>query len=381
MKYKSLSVIIGVLLLILIPFIGCEGPSQPTYGPDRPDPNMTGLAPATLNSLTPNEGFLKDIITINGSGFNTDPAYTLVAFGKQVGQVISATENELQVQTPNISDQTVNVKVAVKGSEYWSNELEFTFKNTIDIIDEEIVWPNGVDVDDAGNVYIGSAADGIIFKITPDGEKSEFAQIPVNGSIRFGPNGYLYVCQNGEGKISRISPDGQTIEDVVDTDAPVCLDWDQNGNMYIANNGSGISRLTPDNELTQVAEFSEPKNCRVFGDQLFVTNIWDGEIWRLDITDDGLDNAEVIFEGDSPVGLEFDKNGTMYYTLAWETSLYTIDQDGGEEVLYDGELMTPMRYITFNKKFMYLVYPGWGDVGQIMRVYIGVEQAPNYGRQ
>ncbi len=380
MKYKSLSAIMGAALLILILFIGCEGPNQPTYGPDRPDPNASGTLPATVNTITPNEGYLKDIITISGSGFNTNPLYTLVAFGNKTGQVVSATENELQVQTPNISGETVKVKVAVKGSDFWSNELDFTFMNTTDNIDEEIVWPNGVDVDDAGNIYVGSAADGIIFKITPDGEKSEFAQIAVNGAIRFGPGGYLYVCQKEEGKISRISPDGQTIEDIVETDSPVYLDWDKNGNMYIVNNEEGITRFTPGDEPVQVAEVSSAKSCRVFGDQLFVTAIWEGQIWRLDITADGLENPEIILEGDSPVGLEFDKDGTMYYTLAWETSLYTLNQDGGEEVLYDGELMTPMRYITFNKKFMYIVYPGWGDVGQVMRVYIGVEQAPNYGR-
>jgi len=41
--------------------------------------------------------------------------------------------------------------------------------------------------------------------------------------------------------------------------------------------------------------------------------------------------------------------------------------------------MTPMRYTAFKGKNCYFVYPGWGDVGGVMKAYIGVEQAPDYG--
>jgi TPP-dependent 2-oxoacid decarboxylase len=77
--------------------------------------------------------------------------------------------------------------------------------------------------------------------------------------------------------------------------------------------------------------------------------------------------------------VELDSEGTLYYTPAWETSLYTLKADGTEEILYEGELMTPMRYLTFHDKTMYIVYPGWGDVGMVMSAYIGVQQAPNHG--
>jgi hypothetical protein len=79
--------------------------------------------------------------------------------------------------------------------------------------------------------------------------------------------------------------------------------------------------------------------------------------------------------------LEFDADGTMYFTEAWETTLYTIKADGTEEVLFEDELMTPMRYLTFHNKILYIVYPGWGDVGEVMSAYIGVDQAPNWGLQ
>jgi len=185
-----------------------------------------------------------------------------------------------------------------------------------------------------------------------------------------------------DGKIVRISPDGSTIEDYVEAEGAVDFDWASNGNMYIVQNWGGGISMFDGSAVTHVSEYEgELKSCRVFGEYLYVTAIWDGMILKFPITVDGLGDAEVVFEGDSPVGLEFDSEGTMYYTLAWETSLYTMKEDGSEEVLYEGELMTPMRYITFHNKAMYIVFPGEGEVGAVMKAYIGVEQAPNYGLQ
>jgi sugar lactone lactonase YvrE len=361
-------------------FAACEGPSQPEYGPKNQDPNPTGKTAASLTEVNPSEAYLKDIVTITGSGFDRTPRFNFVAFGTHTGTVVEASETELKVRAPNLSGEAVKIRVAVKGSEFWSNEIDFAFKNAVEIVDEEIVWPNGVDVDADGNVYVGSAADGMIYKITPEGEKSEFAEVPVNGAIRFGPEQYLYVCVKGESKIVRVAPDGSAVEDVVELDAePVYFDWDANRNLYIVGNGVGLYRLDASGALTFQDSVANGKSCRVFGDRLYLTDIWDGRILRYDITPEGLANREVIFEGDSPAGVEFDAEGTMYYTLAWETSLYLLGADGSEGVMYDGELATPMRYLTAHGKFLYIVYPGWGDVGQVIRVYLGVEQAPNHG--
>ena len=376
MKYKFLTVIVGVPLLAWLIFTACEAPNQPTITAEN-DPNPTGLSAATVSAIDPAEGYLKDIVTITGSGFNTTPQFNLVAFGTKTAKIMSVTDNELKVRAPNISDETVSVKVAIKGSETWSNEVDFTFKLALQVIDEEIAWPNGVDEDDDGNVYIGSAGDEIIYQIAPDGTKSEFAAVPISGSMKFGPQKYLYVCLQNEGKIVRISPDGSTIEDVVEVESPVYFDWDQNKNMYIISNSVGVMKFDG-SAVTQVAEIGSPKSCRVFGEYLYVTDIDESRMLRYHITASGLEDETVILEGDALQSVEFDINGTIYYNLAWETSLYTLAADGTEEVLYEGELMTPMRYMTFKNKSIYLVYPGWGDVGMVMKAYIGVEQAPRY---
>jgi sugar lactone lactonase YvrE len=274
------------------------------------------------------------------------------------------------------------VSVSVKGSEYWSNEMSFVFYDALSVIDEEVFWPNGVDVDDAGNVYIGASDDKIV-KIAPDGTPSDFASVPVKGQIRFGPENYLYVCEKWEGKIVRISPDGTSIEDVVEVSDVVSFDWDADGNMYIVSGDYGIFMLDTGGNLTEVAsDIGSVKNCRVFGGYLYVNEIWEGVIVRYPLTGSGLGDEELVLETDSPSAFDFDSDGRMYYAKAWEIDLYTLEPDGSEgEVLYEGQLMTPMRYMTFHGKKLYIVYPGWGDVGMTMSAYIGVDAAPNYGRQ
>lgn len=364
--------------------LACEAPENPVFGPGHPDPNPTGLPAATLTAVEPSEGFLRDVITLKGSGFNSTPEFNLVQFGNRTGVVLAASATELSVRTPNFSDATVAVRVAVKGSEHWSNPMSFTFKPTLTVVDEEISWPKGVAVDAGGNVYVGSGNDGIIFKITPAGDKTEFAHYPVNGSMHFGPNGYLYVCDQEAHMISRISPDGATIEDyfVSDSLRVIDFDWDAGGNLYLVANDHGVFRKDPAGAVTLVGEVGTAKSCRVFQNYLYVTDIWaTGSVWRYEITASGLENGEIIYtnEGSPPTGLEVDNEGTVYISEAWDVHILAIKADGSTERLYDGELATPMRYLTLHNKTMYAVHPGWGDVGIVYAAYIGIEQAPRYG--
>jgi hypothetical protein len=386
MKNKILWFAGASLLSLALVFVACEGPDQPVYDSDHPDPNPTGKNPATITAINPASGYFSETVTITGTNFNPDPTKDLVKFGNRVGTIVNATSTELTVITPGIIGDSVDVSVAIAGSEYWSDPVGFFFKplpetNDLQVIDEEISWPNGVAIDADENIYIGSANDEMIYKITPDGDKSEFAPALIHGALHFGPGGYLYVCQKDEGNIIRISPDGSTSEDVVDVENPVDFDWDADGNMYIVSDESAVS-LFADGTLTELAEVSTAKNVRVFENSLYVSAIWDGTIWKFDITPDGLENQEAVYEGDSPSSFDFASNGLMVLAEAWEISLYTLFQDGSMgPLMYEEELETPMRYMVWHGKSLYIVYPGWADVGKTLKVYIGLEQAPRYGEQ
>lgn len=382
MKNIKLINFIGFIILLGVMFTACNQLEHPIYGSDNPDPNPTGSSPATITDITPSEGYLKDVITIQGSGFSSVLEENLVSFGKKIGKVLSATNTNLQVETPTITGQTVEVKVAIKGSEFWSNSGEFTFKDAVQYVHDNINWPMGVDADTDGNVYVGSAGDEVIYMINPDGDLSVFAEVLPVGAIRFGPENWLYVCNSWDGTVTRISPDGTTEELYAEVEAALDIDWDASGNTYVLQNwGGGVIRIDPSDNQTEVIESGvyegEIKSCRIFGDYFYFTEIWGSTIWRMDITSSGLENPVAVYEGDSPVGIEIDENGTVYFTEAWEETLYTLNPDDGEvEALFEGELMTPMRYLNFVDKIIYIVYPGWGDIGEVMSVFIGIPQAP-----
>ena len=379
MKHKVFLVALCIPMFLFFCSLTCEGPSQPEYGADNPDPNPTGLAAPTVNSMDPTQGYLKDVVTINGSGFNATTDFNFVAFGEKRATVLSATTSALTVEAPNLADVTVGVKVAIKGSEFWSDPVDFTFKPTLAMIDDEISWPNGVAVDAEENVYIGSVNDGVIYKITSAGVKSTFATVDVNGSIHFVPDNYLYVCGKESDKIWKVSPDGATVEEVCDINSPVDFDFDENLNMYIGASG-GLHKLAAGSTTpTQVADVGSRKSERIFNNQIYVTSIWNDEIWRFDITAGGLENGEMIWDLNNPCALEIDSEGNLIASSAWETTLFILKPDGTEETMYDDALMTPMRYFSMYGKVLYMVYPGWADIGEVMSAYIGVEQAPRFG--
>jgi sugar lactone lactonase YvrE len=378
----------------LIVVLACDTPSNPEYGSGNPDPNPPGSPAATITAVNPSSALPGEAVTITGTGFDTEPSANLVSFGRSAATVTSATATQLEVIAPPAAG-SVNVKVAVLGSVNWSNEVPFTFKSFIPVldnpevtkIDTSTVWPMGIAVDGDGNVYFSSADAGEVYQVTPAGDKSVFAEVPAVGAMHFGSDGYLYVCEMWDGKVVRISPDGSTVEDVAELDNPNDFDWDAAGNMYINSNEYGIYMLPAGGgDLTEVAgDIGATKCVRVFGDNLYVSKIWDGVISKFDISvgpDEILDTEETYLEDETdgvPLALEFDKNGVMYWGSAWTGALYVYAPGGSEEAtFYEDEIPAQFHYITFHGQDIYMTYTNGGDVGEVIKVHIGVDQAPRY---
>src|SRR5207344_204528 len=59
------------------------------------------LASPLITGISPPLGRPGDILTINGSGFDSDPAKNVVRFGPNRAAVLTATPTQLIVQLPN----------------------------------------------------------------------------------------------------------------------------------------------------------------------------------------------------------------------------------------------------------------------------------------
>lgn len=70
--------------------------------------------------------------------------------------------------------------------------------------------PNGIDMDDQGNLYVANFSNSNLVKITADGQVSVLANMPGNNNGHLLINGdFIYVVSRGLHKIHRVSFDGK----------------------------------------------------------------------------------------------------------------------------------------------------------------------------
>ena len=68
--------------------------------------------------------------------------------------------------------------------------------------------PEGVTVDGEGNVY-GGGTDGVIRKLSPDGQVSEFARTGGRpAGMALDQQGNLFVCDVGKAAVLKVAPNG-----------------------------------------------------------------------------------------------------------------------------------------------------------------------------
>lgn len=134
--------------------------------------------------------------------------------------------------------------------------------------------PQGVATDIAGNLYVADSRNDTVRKITPAGLVSTVAGIPGYTGTGFGPYylnnptavatdsaGNIYVADNGNSAIRKITPDGKLstlagglapigVNENAAILSPYGLATDTAGNVYEADAGGWISKITPDGTAT-----------------------------------------------------------------------------------------------------------------------------------
>jgi hypothetical protein len=384
---KILKYTLSVFYVILIVF-SCEK-KAPTES-EAPTPVITGIEPDT--------GFGGDIVVITGQYFNPEPSENIITFGGYHStRAYDGTETMLKAIAPNVGGMelvTVKVNVIRVDCTHWSNALEFTFPPIISIFRDDFNHVRGIEFDEDGNCYACDADDGVVYKITPAGDKTVYANVSAKGDIAFDRDGYLYVCAaDWENAIYRIPPGGGDPEVFTDEiGPPFSLDWDENGNMYVIGNwDTHVWKITPGGEITTLVDVENGGDVKVFEGYLYWSDKGDwgsgaNSIMKAEITPGGIGTPEIVYEDpdwsegiiSGPQGINIDIEGNVYAVSGfWDPSnpnLAKINTDGTAEVFV--ELPTSNnKYIAFFGKYVYITTQ-WEGV--IHKVYVGVEGAPPY---
>ena len=127
------------------------------------------------------------------------------------------------------------------------------------LVADGLLFPEGPAFDRRGNLYVAEIQGGQVSRIAPDGSVSVFAR-PGGGpnGANFGPDGNLYVCNNGGfpqegveriGRVERITPSGEVAVLISEIDgeplaSPNDLGFDEHGNFYFTDPVWGNPELT-----------------------------------------------------------------------------------------------------------------------------------------
>ena len=208
-----------------------------------------------------------------------------------------------------------------------------------------MIQAEGVLVDKDGFVY-GGGRNGVMYKVSPDGQVSEIATLPegsIPNGIAMDRNGDIIYCDLGKQAMFRMTQSGQLsfitdhVGDVKLT-LPNFACYDADGNLYVSNTSTrdlgsvltelsnpepngALVRIRPDGSGDVVAKGMYAANGVAIDpkeEAVYVLESSRNDCLRIAIKSDGtFGQPEMYSEGFPalPDGMAFDVEGNMYVTL------------------------------------------------------------------
>lgn len=230
----------------------------------------------------------------------------------------------------------------------WAQDMPLSQVLIEDEVWEEVSrghkFTEGPAVDRQGNVYFTDIPENKIFKVTPDGNVTLFAENTAHtNGLMFGPDGQLYGCRNGDKQIVRYTDDGRhdvVAEDITSNDLVVT----SAGGIYVTDPpGQRVWYLAPPDEEGKrdrriVAHGYRPNGIILWPDEgtLVVTDSEQPHLWTYRVEPSGsLSFGERYYRpvrrppyGTRPGsdGMTVDRDGRLY--LASSVGLQMFDPTG-----------------------------------------------------
>lgn len=240
----------------------------------------------------------------------------------------------------------------------------------VKVVASGLRFPEGPSFDEAGNLFIVELGGGRVSRIDADGSVGEFAQCggAANGSA-FGPDGHLYVCNNGgrhpavpstdnlagdggsPALIQRVSPTGNVsiVLDAIDgtpLNAPNDMCFDATGGYWFSDpkwEGTAeepvpkgdLGYVSADGVATRLAtdiRFPNGMGLTPDGNTLLVTESSTGCLWAFPLSGPGATGDPVVLaecgDGSLPDGFALDAEGRILVAGHGTDCLHVFDAEG-----------------------------------------------------
>jgi len=275
--------------------------------------------------------------------------------------------------------------------------------------------PEGVVVDREGNVY-GGGADGVIRKLSPDGQVTELAHTggrPAGMALDRGGN--LFVCDIGKTAVLKVTPAGEvSVFAERAGNVTLCLPnfpvFDADGNLYVTNStdhplrgmedvaaeirnpvpNGALVRLRPDGRGDVVATglyFANGAAIDAREEYVYVLQSTRNNCVRIAMRKDGTHGQPEQYGenlGGLPDGMAFDADGYLIITLPMNNRLVVLDPAGKLSTLVDdvdGKTLLAPTNCAFGGPNFDDLYIAHIEADRVSKIHLGRKGHPLYDRR
>lgn len=397
-KLKQIFSLVIVIFLTVIIY-SCNQDAAPSLFQVEPKggtPVISSTAPAgeALAGVTE--------VTINGSNFSSVKEENLVFFGTAQATVLQASATNLVVKAPTLIKNNLDLKIAVKGVEDFSNIVKY---NLLEAVGVYYAFTKGVDdpmtvtVDKNENVFVYLKDKGIK-KISSTGTLTDYA--PKGGEsfffdMKMGPNNILYGTRNLRGifKVTEGQP-SSTFVLFPPGNAIVAIDFDINNNIWAGGSGGKLYSATQNKDTTSFQIDYTVSSLRVYNGYLYVAGKKDNEeaIYRYKINSNtSLGNKEKYFDIGTKYGfnnvqvgaITFSVDGDLFVGTDLPNAFLLVNSSETATSFYSGLISPSVKSLTWGTRKNLFYIREYLDAGSILHTLVRVDMqklsALYYGRQ
>jgi hypothetical protein len=364
------------------------------------DPTWQSSPAPTITSIAPPLPGLAGVsrLTITGTNFSTVIANDIVYFDATPAKILTASATQLVVRAPLLVKDTVQLSIAVLGSQYLSNYVRYKFIASVNPVTLNLgEVPYAVECDTAGNLYASLIAGGTgigVKKFTPAGVRTDYSpqfSSALNhwSGMKFGPGKALYAVAAGKTFVFRIPPGGgSAVVWANGLAGPVSdIDFDQQGNVWGCGSGGVIVEVKQNLTKKSFPFAGIAASIRVFGTNVYVAAHRDSVVgvWSLPIIGDSLGAEQLYtdfgahYSGYELSAITFASDGSMFLGTNAPAGVVVVHPGGIYETYDPGLPITPPLAFAWGTGATIYISRG-GIAPALLGFTVEATGAPYYGR-